>query len=187
MERQRRARRQDRLGSDVLRAPRGPRSRGAAGVGGRRDTGRAMSQENVEVVRRAYAALGAYPAWFQRSSLAEFVATDIEVDLSALYPDAPIIRGLGAGQELTDFLPWGRSLKLEPERFFDVDDERVLVFVRGTAHGAGSGAPVELKDAHLLTVRDAREGVPRPDRRPRSRGPAGVANPQAPGGILALP
>ena len=34
----------------VLRPSRGPRSRGAAGVAERRDTGRAMSQENVEIV-----------------------------------------------------------------------------------------------------------------------------------------
>jgi hypothetical protein len=51
-------------------------------------------------------------------------------------------------------LPWGGSLTLEPERFFDVDDERVLVFVRVTAEGEGSGAPVEMRDAHELTIRD---------------------------------
>jgi hypothetical protein len=33
--------------------------------------------------------------------------------------------------------PWGGTIQFEPERFFDVDDERVLVFVRVTA-----GAPV---------------------------------------------
>jgi hypothetical protein len=31
--------------------------------------------------------------------------------------------------------PWGGSVRLEPERFFDVDAERVLVFVRVTATG----------------------------------------------------
>jgi ketosteroid isomerase-like protein len=51
-------------------------------------------------------------------------------------------------------LPWGRSVKLEPERFFDVDGERVLVFIHVTAEGEGSGAPVEMRDAHELTVRD---------------------------------
>jgi ketosteroid isomerase-like protein len=52
------------------------------------------------------------------------------------------------------FPPWGHSLKLEPERFFDVDDERVLVLVSGTAVGAGSGVPVEARGAHEITIRD---------------------------------
>jgi ketosteroid isomerase-like protein len=51
-------------------------------------------------------------------------------------------------------LPWGRSLKLVPERFFDVDDERVLVFVHASAEGEGSGAPVEGRSATEFTVRD---------------------------------
>jgi uncharacterized protein len=51
-------------------------------------------------------------------------------------------------------LPWGESLKLEPERYFDVDHERVLVFVRVTAEGEESGAPVEMRDAHEFTIRD---------------------------------
>jgi hypothetical protein len=48
----------------------------------------------------------------------------------------------------------GKSVKLEPERFFDVDEERVLVFIHVTAEGEVSGAPVEMHDAHELTVRD---------------------------------
>jgi ketosteroid isomerase-like protein len=110
-----------------------------------------MSQENVELVRRAYAELGPYAARVDASAIARFAAPDIEFDLSAVYPDAPRVRGLDA---LTQSLPWGGSTKLEPERFFDVDDERVLVFVRVTAKGEGSGVPVELRDAHELTIRD---------------------------------
>jgi hypothetical protein len=51
--------------------------------------------------------------------------------------------------------PWGGSpIHFEPERFFEVDDERVLVFVRVSATGQGSGVPVELGAAHEITVRD---------------------------------
>ena len=53
-----------------------------------------------------------------------------------------------------DSSPWGRSLKFDPERFIDVDDECVLVFVRGTAVGEGSGVPVERRGAHEITIRD---------------------------------
>jgi hypothetical protein len=53
-----------------------------------------------------------------------------------------------------DSLPWGGSLKVEAERFFDVDEERVVVFVRASAKGEGSGVPVEIRDAHEFTIRD---------------------------------
>jgi hypothetical protein len=36
----------------------------------------------------------------------------------------------------------------------DVDDERVLVFVRATASGQQSGTPVEVAFAHEFTLRD---------------------------------
>src|SRR6478672_2925271 len=100
-----------------------------------------MSQENVEVVRRALAEVGGYPARIEGSAaFAQLVAPDIEVDLSDVYPDAPVVRGVEGWLRLVE--PWGRSLKLQPERFFDVDDDRVLVFMRVTALGEGSGAPV---------------------------------------------
>jgi ketosteroid isomerase-like protein len=113
-----------------------------------------MSEENVEFVRRAYDALGPYPARVAESAYAEWVAPDAEADLSAVYPDAPTVRGPESMSRLVEMLPWGRSVKLEPEQFFDVDDERVLVFIHVTAEGEGSGAPVEMRDAHELTVRD---------------------------------
>jgi ketosteroid isomerase-like protein len=114
-----------------------------------------MSEENVELVRRAYEALGPYPGQVEESTYANWVAPDAEADLSAVYPDAPIIQaGPGNVNRMVDALPWGRSVKLEPERFFDVDDERVLVFIHVTAEGEGSGAPVEMRDAHELTIRD---------------------------------
>jgi hypothetical protein len=56
--------------------------------------------------------------------------------------------------KFVDSLPWGGSTKLEPERFFDVDDERVLVFMHVTARGEGSGVPVEMRDAREYTIRD---------------------------------
>lgn len=109
-----------------------------------------MSRENVELVRRGYELMGRGDV----AAALEHLAPDVELDLSSLYPDAPILRGI---DELLRWMyggPWGGSVHLEPERFFDVDAERVLVFVRVTATGEGSGGPVELRDAHELTVRD---------------------------------
>jgi len=45
-------------------------------------------------------------------------------------------------------------MKFVAERYFDVDEERVLVFVRGTASGQQSGTPVEAAVAHEFTLRE---------------------------------
>jgi ketosteroid isomerase-like protein len=112
-----------------------------------------MSEQNVEVVRRAFAEFPAL-AWVEEAARAGLLAPDAEFDFSALYPDGPIVHGLAGWRVYVDALPWGRSLNLEPERFFDVDDERVLVFVRATAAGEGSSVPVEMRTAHEYTIRD---------------------------------
>lgn len=45
--------------------------------------------------------------------------------------------------------------RFETERFLDAGD-RVVVFVRVVARGAGSGVPIELPDAHVVTVHNGR-------------------------------
>ena len=50
--------------------------------------------------------------------------------------------------------PWGGSIHFKPERYLDVDEERVLVVVRVAATGEGSRAPVEIRVAHEFTLRD---------------------------------
>jgi ketosteroid isomerase-like protein len=83
------------------------------------------------------------------------VAADAEFDFSAVYPDRPVVRGVENLRRFRDHGPWGGSpIRFEPERFLDVDDERVLVFVRVLATGRESGAQVEIKAAHELTIRD---------------------------------
>jgi ketosteroid isomerase-like protein len=52
--------------------------------------------------------------------------------------------------------PWGKSITFAPERYFEVDDERVLVLVSATASGQQSGAPVVAKIAHEFTLRQGR-------------------------------
>jgi ketosteroid isomerase-like protein len=62
-----------------------------------------------------------------------------------------------ASRRFRDSGPWsGSPISFEPERFFDVDGGRVLVFVRVSATGKGSGAPVEIPAAHEFTIRDGR-------------------------------
>lgn len=78
-----------------------------------------------------------------------------EFDFTAVYPDRPVFRGADAVQSFIEMGgPWGGTIRFEPERFFDVDDERVLVFVQVTAIGPVSGAATEARAAHLFTVRN---------------------------------
>jgi ketosteroid isomerase-like protein len=105
-----------------------------------------MSQANVEIVREA----------FERAApmtSAPSLAADAVFDFRALYPDQPLLRGIQEMRAFRDSGPWGDSTSFAAERYFDVDDERVLVFVRATASGQRSGAPVVTRLAHEFTLR----------------------------------
>jgi ketosteroid isomerase-like protein len=107
-----------------------------------------MSQENVELLRSGYATPEPL------TTFADRIAPDVEFDFTAVYPDQPVLRGTDAVRRFIDEGPWGGAIHFEPERFFDVDDERVLVFVRVTAIGQESGAAAEARAAHEFTIRD---------------------------------
>jgi len=109
-----------------------------------------MSRENVEIVRRVYAD----PRGLTAGASGK-VAADAEFDFTAVYPDRPVFRGVEELRRFRDSGPWsGSPIHFDPERFFDVDDERVLVFVRVSATGRESGAPVNINAAHEITIRD---------------------------------
>ena len=111
-----------------------------------------MSQENVEIVRSVYADPRGLTA-----AASDKVAADAEFDFTAVYPDRPIVRGVEELRRFRDSGPWsGSPIHFEPERFFDVDDARVLVFVRVSATGDKSGAQVDIRVAHEFTIRDDR-------------------------------
>jgi hypothetical protein len=106
-----------------------------------------MSKENVEILQRAY---------LDRGPLTDAVqlAPDAEFDFTAIYPDQPVLRGIEEMRSFRDAGPWGRSIHFEPERYFDVDDARVLVFVRVTSTGQTSGVAVDSRVAQEFTFRD---------------------------------
>jgi hypothetical protein len=107
-----------------------------------------MSEENVEVVRGAYASPGALFAGFS-----DRMAPQAEFDFTAVYPDRPVLKGVEALRRFREKGPWA-ELRYEPSRFLAVDDERILVLVKVSAIGRGSGVPVELLNAHEWTIRD---------------------------------
>lgn len=106
-----------------------------------------MSEQNVAIVREAFA----YPGPL---TSARQLAPDAEFDFTNLYLDQPLMRGVEEMRAFRDAGPWGASIHFEPERYFDVDDERVLVFVRVSAAGERSGTPVETLIAHEFTLRE---------------------------------
>jgi uncharacterized protein len=109
-----------------------------------------MSQENVEIVRSVYADPDGLTAGASGK-----VAPDAEFDFSAVYPDRPIVKGIEELRRFRDSGPWGGSpIHFEPECFYDVDDDRVLAFVRVSARGHESGVDVDIRVAHEWTVRD---------------------------------
>jgi hypothetical protein len=104
-----------------------------------------MSQANVEIVRSAYMA--------GPLTDAPQLAPDTEFDFTAIYPDHAVLRGIEEMRRFRDTGPWGPSIRFEPERYFDVDDERVLVFVRVASTGRTSGVAVETRIAQEFVVR----------------------------------
>jgi len=106
-----------------------------------------MSEQNVELVRRAYLD----PAPLTEGT---YVAPDAEFDFSEVYLDQPVLRGLDEMRRFRDAGPWGRSIHFEPERYFDVDEETVLVFVRVSSTGQASGAAVQSSIAQEFTIRE---------------------------------
>ena len=106
-----------------------------------------MSEENTELARRVFLDPRPLTENAHLSPAAEFDFTDI-------YPDQPVLRGVEEMRRFRDGGPWGSTIRFEAERFVDVDDERVLVFVRATSTGQTSGVPVNSSIAHELTIRD---------------------------------
>jgi ketosteroid isomerase-like protein len=101
----------------------------------------------MEIVRQAFATAGPLTS-------APELALDAEFDFTALYPDQPVLHGVDAMRAFRDAGPWGESISFVPERYFRVDDQRVLVFVRATASGQHSGTPIQTDLAHEFTVQD---------------------------------
>jgi ketosteroid isomerase-like protein len=111
-----------------------------------------MPPKHVEVARAAY------EAWTKgdMDALAQCFTEDVE-----LHPF------LGRGLLATDYQgheglrtwyedanePW-EVLDVVPEEFFEPDDQRVVIFVRATAQGRGSHAPVEAHIVHALQFRE---------------------------------
>ena len=122
-----------------------------------------MSQ-NVELVRRWYALLPSLGSADPSDDSAlvdgmfgDYLDEEYELRLPGGYPEGePVFRGREGFAQLAAMLrdAWA-EWRFEPERFIEAGN-KVVVFVRVVAKGSASGGPIELPDAHVVTLRDGR-------------------------------
>ena len=107
--------------------------------------------ENADVIRRVYAVMGAGDV--QR--VADSVDTNAEWIPDRSVGEAPR-RGRDSVLEFfRDRASMFGEFEAEVEQLFERDDH-VLAFIRLAGSGAASGAPFEIRIAHLWTLRDDR-------------------------------
>jgi ketosteroid isomerase-like protein len=120
----------------------------------RRGILRAMSQENVEIVR----------AGFERfAATGEFAANlstdDFAWDMSNFHgwPEQQVYEGAeGARAFMTEWLDAWEDWRLEVEALHDAGD-RVVALVHQRARSKAGGMPVEMSFAMVFTIRDGRQ------------------------------
>jgi ketosteroid isomerase-like protein len=110
-----------------------------------------MSEENVEIVRRLYEALG-------RGDLDAILELS-DPDIRIYDPDLPGGGEFKGKEQAMAFLkgwrePWD-DYSVEVEKMREAGD-RVVALTRHRGRGKGSSVPVELADAHVWTFRDGR-------------------------------
>jgi hypothetical protein len=100
-----------------------------------------MSEENLEVVRRAYAAPYGGEEWLE--NVDAFVAKDCEIE-DRTFPEAGTgLKGPAAARAMAaQMLDTFEDVSYAIEDLVDLDD-RVLVRVRGSARGKGSGIQID--------------------------------------------
>lgn len=128
-----------------------------------RDTGRAMSEENVEFVRQTFGLLAGQDmvAWFDDAN-----EEDLQQLIEAVYSPDITIRWLesnpdqrlyeGRGDVLAAFSEWleaWETFVFEATEFIDGGEH---VLVRNTQRGTGKGSSVEISmtTTQVITVRD---------------------------------
>ena len=112
-----------------------------------------MSEENVEVVRRAWEA-----AWVRKDNETALALYDpeVQIDLTAVPhvgQSRVYFRLEGLQEFFRDLLASFGEMKVEVEEWIDAG-ERVIAMVHTYGRGRRSGVPVDKLEAHLWTVRD---------------------------------
>jgi ketosteroid isomerase-like protein len=115
------------------------------------DTGRAMSQQNVEIVRRGYERFAA-----TGQTDPDIASPDFVWDMSNFHgwPEQQIYEGVDAVREFLE--EWTSAFdewELEVEALHDAG-ERVVALVHQRGRSKTAGMPVEMSFAQVWTVRE---------------------------------
>lgn len=115
-----------------------------------------MSRENVEIVRRAYEAVG------------QMAAPDVETAMRLYAPDHLLTTNWGTGetrtyrglegyrQAMEDAAEQWRDFSNEVEELVDAGDDVVVAIVRASGRGRTSGVPVERRTGALIRLNEGR-------------------------------
>jgi ketosteroid isomerase-like protein len=115
-----------------------------------------MSQENVEVVRRAWES---DPLGRDDDAFLDAFSFDVVVQQTGTIPDARTNHGHdGLMKVISEWTQVFDGLVMAPKEFTDIGDDKVLVRVHQEAQGAGSGVPVEFDTWFVYSVRDGKIG-----------------------------
>jgi ketosteroid isomerase-like protein len=108
-----------------------------------------MSQENVEVVRRAMEAFGRG----DRAAFLDEVSSEVVVQQTAPIPDARTYHGHeGLVQVISDWAQVFDDLVMTAEELTGGGNNQVLARIHQKARGAGSGVPVEFDTWFVYSV-----------------------------------
>jgi ketosteroid isomerase-like protein len=113
-----------------------------------------VSEENVELVRRAY------EHWIATGEfLEDAVDPDFVWDMSTFrgWPDRQTYEGIEGAREFV--AEWGSAWedwRVEVEEYLDAGDE-VVTILRQSARSSSSGVPVDMHLGQIWTVRDGKQ------------------------------
>ena len=114
-----------------------------------RDTARAMSQENVEVMRRVYEAMNRGGL----DAVVGFAHPDIEFVPPPEWHAAPTLRGIEPIKEISrQWVETFDNFRIDPERFIAAGEDQVVVFVRDSGQIKGSDAEIHNRFIHVWTL-----------------------------------
>jgi ketosteroid isomerase-like protein len=112
-----------------------------------------MPEQNIEAIRELYETINR-DDW---EAARELVDPDIEWTTDPRVPNAGTYRGVDAVRRfMTDQRAGFEEFVAEPERFFELSDDRVLVFTKTTLRPRGSSASFEIEIAHIVWMRDGK-------------------------------
>ena len=113
-----------------------------------------MSHENVKVVLDGYARFNAGEPIAPLVPL--YYHADAEYHVAREDPDSSVHRGIAAiTKQMESWIEAHPDLRLEP-RDSKANGDQVFVWVRFVGHGAGSGLPIDMEVAHVVTLRDGK-------------------------------